>query len=125
MYNIVGSDFDPRLVFGCFGPLWDGTSKFFFHQNVPWTIPGQCLFYNFLLPCTQRAPKIRKGKNSQITSNQVKSYNVPAQHYGGHKIFNFTPRDIRTGRAIEITNKMNIPQIYQLTNINSTKNQCS
>ena len=125
MYNIVGSDFDPRPVFSCFGPLWGGISKKFFHQNVPWNMPGQCLFYHFLLPCTQRAPKIRKGKNCQITSSQVKTYTVPAKPYGGQTIFNFTPRDIRTGRAIEITNKMNIPRIHQLTNFHSTNNQCS
>jgi len=125
MYNSAGSDFDPRPVFGYFGPLWVGLSKIFFHLNVPWNIPGKYLLNKNFPPCTQWAPKVQKAKNCQITSNQVKTYNVPAQPYGEKFFFNFTPRDLRTSGAIEITNKINIPQFYQLTNFHSTNNPCS
>ena len=39
--------------------------------------------------------------------------------------FFFTTREIRTGRAFEITNKMAILQNHRLTSIDSTKNPCS
>ena len=79
----------------------------------------------FFLPCTQWAPEWRKAKNSQITSNQVKSYTVPVQPYGGRNFFFFTTWDVRTGRAFEITNKIRISQIHQLTGFESTNNPCS
>ena len=74
---------------------------------------GSCLDFdckknNFLIPCTQWAPEWRKAKNSQITINQVKSYNAPAQLQRCRKNFFFTTWDVGTGRAFEITNKMTI-----------------
>ena len=66
-----------------------------------------------------------KQKNSQIKVNQVNSYTVPVQPYGGSKKNFFTTRDVRTGRDFEITNKMTISQIHQLTSFAPTNNPCS
>ena len=101
---------------------WSSKKKF--HQNVPWNISGKCFLNKIFPPCTQWAPEVRKAKNCQIRSNQVKTYSVPAQPNGENFFFNFTPRDLRTSGAIEITNKINIPQFYQLTNFHSTNNPC-
>jgi len=125
MYNSASSDFDPRPVIGYFGPQWVGLSKKNFHLNVPWNICGKCFLNKIFSPCTQWAPEVRKAKNCQIMSNQVKNYSVPAQPNGENFFFNFTPRDLRTSGAIEIINKINIPQFYQLTNFHSTNNPCS
>jgi hypothetical protein len=50
---------------------------------------------------------------------------MPVQPYGGSKKIFFTTRDVRTGRAFEITNKMTISQIHQLTSFAPTNNPCS
>ena len=50
---------------------------------------------------------------------------MPAQLYGGQFFFDFIAGDVRTGRAFEITNKMTISQIHQLTGFKSTNNSCS
>ena len=117
--------FDPRPVIGYFGPQWVGLSKKIFHLNVHWNICGKCFINKIFSPCTQWAPEVREAKNCWFTSNQVKTYSVPAQPNGENFFFNFTPRDLRTSGAIEIINKINIPQFYQLTNFHSTNNQCS
>ena len=50
-----------------------------FKKKVISIFPGTCLDHKtiFFLPCTQQVPDWRKAKNSQITSNQVKSYTLP------------------------------------------------
>ena len=108
--SCAGSDFDPQSVFSCFGTVCSGISKKNC-QHVHGIMLGQWFLNNFFLPCTQWAPEWRKAKNRQIRSKVTVC---------GHKKISFPARNVRTGRAFEITNKMTISQIHQLTNFDST-----
>ena len=65
---------------------------------------------------------------SKKQSNHIKSgqkLHCAGTAVGWSHFFFFTTRDVRTGRAFEITNRMTISQIHQLTSFNSTNNSCS
>jgi hypothetical protein len=76
----------------------------------------------FFVPLHTVGSRVMESKKQ---SNHVKSYNVLVQHYGGRKNLFFTNRDVRTGRAFEIINKMTVSQNHRLTSFDSTNNRCS
>ena len=67
------------------------------------------------------------GKQKTVKSHQIRSKATLCRHSPmvGTNFFSLPPGTSGQVGLIEITNKMNIPQNHQLTNINSTKNQCS
>ena len=112
--SCAGSDFDPQSVFSCFGTVCSGISKKKLSActwDYAWSmIPKQFFFFH-----------AHSGLQSDEKQKTVKSCKIRSKvTVCGHKKISFPARNVRTGRAFEITNKMTISQIHQLTNFDST-----